>query len=107
MKKEVVYTMPYETAEEIKVVRDLRSELYEKFDQVDIFINGRSEVKVTATNEKETETPELYQQDREEIARLIMEGYTSGILDREGEWIDEEEKTPDARISWNLSTEIF
>ena len=42
------------------------------------------------------ELEEVNDLDREEIARLVKEGYTSGILDSEG-----------YRIIWSLSTEKF
>lgn len=47
---------------------------------------------------------ELSDIDREEIARLIVEGCTSGILDNEG---DEQSKGKPFRITWKLEANKF
>lgn len=47
-------------------------------------------------NEKGSVSIFITDADREEIGKLVSEGYTSGILDRDG-----------ARISWNLNADIF
>lgn len=52
MKKEIVYTMPYETENDIEEANKLRSNLYEKYDSVQVYPNGLYEVKIIATNEK-------------------------------------------------------
>jgi hypothetical protein len=51
MKMELVYTMPYESAEEKQKARDLRFELYETYKYVDIYPNGLSEIRLIATND--------------------------------------------------------
>lgn len=51
MKKETVYTMPYEGEDDRERVRELRSELYETHNRVDVCPNGLYEVRVIATNE--------------------------------------------------------
>ena len=54
MTKQLVYTAPYETKEDRKAVRDLRDELYEKYNSVQIYVNGQYEVKIVAEDEKTT-----------------------------------------------------
>lgn len=49
-KKEVVYTMPYQTETEIKRANDKRSKLYEKYNSVQVYPNGLYEVRIIATN---------------------------------------------------------
>lgn len=49
-KKEIVYTMPYQTEAEIKKANDKRSKLYEKFNSVQVYPNGLYEVRIVATN---------------------------------------------------------
>ena len=49
-KKEVVYTMPYQTEVEIKKANDKRSKLYEKFNSVQVYPNGLYGVRIVATN---------------------------------------------------------
>jgi len=51
MKKEIVYTMPYETEEDIKAAQNLRSELYEKYNSVQVYPNGMYEVRIVAEDE--------------------------------------------------------
>jgi hypothetical protein len=46
---------------------------------------------------------ETTQEDLQEIARLIQQGFTSGLLEREE---DEETGEKAASISWELSIEI-
>ncbi len=48
--------------------------------------------------------PKIEDKDREEIARLISEGYTSGILDDEG---DDEYAVLPKRIAWSLDMNVF
>jgi len=50
MKKEIVYTMPYVTEQEIKKANDKRQKLYEKFNSVMVCPNGMHEVRIIATN---------------------------------------------------------
>lgn len=50
MKKEIVYTMPYVTEQEIKKANDKRQKLYEKFNSVMVYPNGMHEVRIIATN---------------------------------------------------------
>lgn len=47
---------------------------------------------------------ELSDLDKQEIARLITDGYTGGIIDSEG---DDESKNKSYRISWDLKFEKF
>ena len=51
MKKEVVYTMPYETEEEIKKAQELRQDLYEKYNSVMVYPNGLYEVRIVCEDE--------------------------------------------------------
>lgn len=48
--KEVVFTMPCDSEEEQKKIKELKSELYERYESVQICPNGNHEVKVIATN---------------------------------------------------------
>lgn len=48
MKKEIVYTLPYETERDIKRANDLRYRLYGKYNSVNLYPNGRYEVKIVA-----------------------------------------------------------
>jgi hypothetical protein len=50
MKKEVIYTMPYETEEEIRKAGRKRERLYEKYNSVQVYPNGLSEVRIVATD---------------------------------------------------------
>jgi len=50
MKKEVVYFMPYETEEDIKKANELRQELYDHYNNVNVYYNGLSEVRIVAEN---------------------------------------------------------
>lgn len=47
---ELAYTMPYETKEDIKKAEDLRLELYEHFNSVQVYPNGLYEVRIVAEN---------------------------------------------------------
>lgn len=49
VKKETVYTLPYQTEEEIAKAVELRSTLYDDFDDVQVYPNGLYEVRVIAT----------------------------------------------------------
>jgi hypothetical protein len=51
MKKEVIYTMPYETEKDIKEARELRQDLYEKFNSVQVCPNGLYEVRIICEDE--------------------------------------------------------
>ena len=48
IKKELVYTMPYQTEEDIKNASELRQELYEKYNSVQVYPNGMYEVRIIA-----------------------------------------------------------
>jgi len=48
-KKEVVYTMPYQTEKEIAAAAK-RSKLYDKFNSVQVYPNGLYEVRIVASN---------------------------------------------------------
>ena len=50
MKVETVYTMPYETEADIREAKELRSNLYDKFNNVQIYPNGLYEVRIIATD---------------------------------------------------------
>ncbi len=50
-KKEVVYTMPYETENEIRKAANKRQKLYEKYNNVQIYTNGLYEVRIIASND--------------------------------------------------------
>ena len=51
MKKEIVFTMPYETEEDIKKAKELRQELYVKYDIVNLYNNGLYEVRIICEDE--------------------------------------------------------
>ncbi len=53
IKKEIVYTLPNNTEEDIKRIEELRSELYEKFESVNVYPNGLYEIRVVAEEEVE------------------------------------------------------
>ena len=46
MKKEVIYTMPYETEKDIKDAQELRQDLYQKYNSVQVYPNGLYEVRI-------------------------------------------------------------
>lgn len=48
MRKQVVYTMPYSTEEDIKKAGELRNDLYDEYDSVQVYPNGLHEVKIVA-----------------------------------------------------------
>ena len=50
MKKEVVFTLPYETEDDIQAAQDLRAELYDEYTNVSVYPNGLHEVKIVANN---------------------------------------------------------
>lgn len=50
IKKEIVYTMPYLTAEDIKKANNKRQALYNKFNSVQVYPDGLNQVKIIATN---------------------------------------------------------
>lgn len=50
MRKQVIYTMPYNTAAEIKKVNDKRQRLYSKYNSVQVYPNGLSEVRIICEN---------------------------------------------------------
>jgi len=49
-KMEIVYTCPYSTEEDIKKAQDLRQELYEKYNSVQVYPNGLHEVRIVASD---------------------------------------------------------
>jgi hypothetical protein len=49
-KKEIVYTMPYETETEIRKAQEKRHRLYEKYNNVQVYCNGLYEVRIIASN---------------------------------------------------------
>jgi len=49
IKKEIIYTCPYETQEDMNAADELRQELYEKYDSVNVYPNGLYEVKIIAS----------------------------------------------------------
>lgn len=49
-KKEVVYTMPYGTEKEIREAAAKREKLYNKYNVVNVYPNGLSEVRIVASN---------------------------------------------------------
>ena len=51
MKKEIVYTMPYKTEDDIQKACDLRTELYDEYDSVQVYPNGLYEVRIVASND--------------------------------------------------------
>jgi hypothetical protein len=50
IRKEIIYTMPYSTAADIRRAEQKRNRLYEKYNSVKVYPNGISEVKIVATN---------------------------------------------------------
>jgi hypothetical protein len=51
MNKEVIYTLPYQTASDIKVAGEIREELYEHYNSVQVCPNGLYEVRIVCTDE--------------------------------------------------------
>ena len=51
MIREVIYTIPYETENDIKKANELRTNLYEKFNSVQVYNNGLYEVKIVCKEE--------------------------------------------------------
>ena len=51
MKKELVYTMPCETEQEIQQAEDLRFKLYETHNNVQVYPHGCYEVRIVAAEE--------------------------------------------------------
>jgi len=49
-KKEIVYTMPYETEKDIRKAQEKRQKLYEKYNNVQVYCNGLHEVRIIASN---------------------------------------------------------
>lgn len=50
IKKELVYTMPYQTEKDIQRASNKRQKLYEKYNCVMVYPNGMYEVKIVATD---------------------------------------------------------
>ncbi len=50
IKKEIVYTMPYETEKDIQKAQRKRQSLYQKFNNVQVYCNGLTEVRIIATD---------------------------------------------------------
>ena len=48
MKKQIVYTLPYETETDIEKAERLRNKLYEKYECVQVYPNGLYEVRIVA-----------------------------------------------------------
>lgn len=51
VKKQVVYTMPYETEADIKKAAEKRNRLYNRFNSVQVYPYGLTRVQIIATNE--------------------------------------------------------
>lgn len=51
MTKETIYTMPYKTMDDIKKANDLRQDLYDQFNCVQVCPNGLHEVRIIAQDE--------------------------------------------------------
>ena len=50
IKRELIYTMPYETPEDQQAVDDKRCKLYRTFKSVLVYPNGSHEIRLIATN---------------------------------------------------------
>jgi len=50
MKKEIIYTLPYETEKDIKKVSELKNRLYNKYNSVQVYPQGSWAVKIVASN---------------------------------------------------------
>lgn len=50
MKKEIVYTLAYNSESDITKAEKLVGELYEKYNCVDVYPHGLSEIKIIATD---------------------------------------------------------
>lgn len=48
MRKQIVYTLPYVSGEDIRKASDLRDKLYEKYNNVNVYPNGLYEVRIIA-----------------------------------------------------------
>lgn len=51
MKKEIVYTIDVDTEDGIKKAEEIKSELYEVYNSVNVYPNGLYQVRIIATNE--------------------------------------------------------
>ena len=49
IKKEVVYTMPYTTKQDIQKAQQKRDKLYDKYDSVQVYPNGLDEVRIVCS----------------------------------------------------------
>jgi len=50
IKKEIIYTMPYQTEKEIEKVNSKRQKLYDKYNSVQVYPNGLYEVRIICSN---------------------------------------------------------
>jgi hypothetical protein len=50
-KKETIYTLPYKTEEDIKKAQDFRTDLYDRFNSVQVYPNGLYEVRIICEKE--------------------------------------------------------
>lgn len=48
--KELIYTLPYTTEKEIRKAGQIRQKLYEKYNSVQVYVNGQNEIKIIAKN---------------------------------------------------------
>lgn len=49
IKKEVVYTMPYTTKQDIQKAQQKRDKLYDKYNSVQVYPNGLDEVRIVCS----------------------------------------------------------
>ena len=52
IKKEVIYTLPYETEKDIKYAQEFRQDLYDKFNSVMVTPNGLYEVRIICEEDR-------------------------------------------------------
>jgi hypothetical protein len=50
IKKEIVYTMPYQTEKDIEKAQRKRQRLYQQFKNVQVYCNGLTEIRIVATD---------------------------------------------------------
>jgi hypothetical protein len=54
MEVQVIYTMPYETPEDMQKVRELKSDLFNRYSVVDVCPNGTQEVHIICKDQINT-----------------------------------------------------
>lgn len=83
MKKEIIYTMPNETAEQRADIQNLRQELYGQFNNVSIYPDGAYHSRIVASEEKSTEIEITIEGGVLRDVRNLPHGYTYKLIDND------------------------